>query len=113
MNNKESPVEMLFEKAEDYGKTSIELLKLNAIDKFADLVSSLATQLAIAIFVILFVITINIGIALWMGELLGKSYYGFFVIAAFYTLVGTVVYTFRHSWVKAPINNSIIRQLFK
>ena len=41
MNTTEKTIESLFNKVEDYSKTSIELLKLNAIDKFADMVSSL------------------------------------------------------------------------
>ncbi len=111
MNNNATPIETLFEKAGDYSKTTIELLKLNAIDKSADVVSTLAVQLVIFIVVALFTLVINFGVALWIGELLGKSYYGFFVVAAFYFLVAIIVYSFRNQWIKSPLNNSIIAQL--
>jgi hypothetical protein len=39
MENNASSIEMLL-KSEDYTKTTIELAKLNAIDKTADVVSS-------------------------------------------------------------------------
>jgi hypothetical protein len=112
MNNA-SPIETLFAKAEDYGKTTIELFKLNAIDKSADVVSSLVSRLAILMVVALFILIISIGMALWIGELLGKSYYGFFVIGGFYALIAILLYTFRHQWLKYPVNNSIIAQMLK
>ena len=112
-NNITMPIEMLFEKAENYGKTTIELAKLNVIDKSAEVVSSLVTQLALAIVVAMFVLTANIGIALWLGELLGKSYYGFFVVAGFHSFIAILLYIFRNQWIKQPISNTIISQMLK
>lgn len=112
-NNKPTSIEMLFEKAENYGKTTIELAKLNAIDKSAEVVSSLATQLALAIMVALFVLMVNIGLALWLGEVLGKSYYGFFVVAGFHSFVAMILYVFRNQWIKEPISNTIISKMLK
>jgi len=113
MDNITTPIETLFERAEDYSKTSIELFKLTAIDKSADVVSSLAVQFAIFMVAVLFTLVINIGIAMWLGELLGKQYYGFFVVAVFYALVMTLLFIFRHEWIKTPVSNSIITQMTK
>lgn len=41
MEDEASPIESLFERAETYSKTSINLLKLKAIDKTADIISNL------------------------------------------------------------------------
>src|SRR3954462_12062978 len=106
MNNAATPIESLFSKAEDYSRTTLELFKLNAIDKSADVVSSLAAQLAIFMAVALFTLVINIGVALWIGELLGKGYYGFFVVSGFYAFIAMLLYTFRHQWIKTPLSNS-------
>ncbi len=111
MENNATPIETLFVKAEDYSKTSIELLKLYAVDKSAGLVSSLVTQLVIFTVAVLFLLTLNIGLALWIGELLEKSYYGFFVVAGFYVLAFVLLYIFRHQWIKGPVTNSIIGQI--
>jgi hypothetical protein len=113
MNNNPTPIELLFEKAENFGKTTIELTKLNVIDKSAEVVSSLATQLALAIIVAMFVLTVNVGIALWLGELLGKSYYGFFVVAGFHSFIAIFLYVFRNQWIKEPISNTIISKMLK
>jgi hypothetical protein len=111
MKNNATPIELLFEKAEDYGKTSIDLLKLNAIDKTADVVSSLAVQMATFLVVALFTLVVNIGLALWLGDLLGKAYYGFFIVAGFYAIACIILYYFGQQWIKVPLNNSIIARL--
>lgn len=103
-------LESLVERVEQYGKSSIELYRLKAIHTSAEVVSTLAAKLAIITFFTLFFLILNIGVALWIGDLLGKSYYGFFIIAGFYAIVGSVFYAFRNRWVKVPVKNSIIIQ---
>lgn len=113
MNDNATHMEALYKRAQDYGKTSIELFKLNAIDKSADVVSSLVSSLAVIVSVTLSLLIINIGCALWIGNLLGESFYGFFVIGGFYALLALMLYIFRDEWIKNPVCNSIIKQLLK
>lgn len=113
MEDNASPLETLFEKAKEYSTTTIELLKLNAIDKSADVVSSLVEQLAVFMVVVLFVIIMNIGLSLWIGDLLGKSYYGFFVMGGFYLLIAGLLHAFRDQWIKTPVSNSIIHKMLE
>ena len=105
--------EALLEKAVRYTKTNIEIAKLKSIDKSADVVSSLVSKLAVIIVVSLTALMLNIGLALWVGELLGKSYFGFFVVAGFYSLIALVVAIYRHQLIKAPVNDAIIMQMLK
>jgi phosphoglycerol transferase MdoB-like AlkP superfamily enzyme len=111
MENNATTIETLFMKAENYGKTSIELLKLQAVDKSADVIAALATQLVIFTVVVLFILTTNVGIALWIGEALGKLYYGFFIVAGFYVLLFLLLYVFKQQLIRIPITNSIIGQI--
>ena len=113
MNNYETSVESLLEKAEDCGKTTLELLRIKAIDKSADIVSSLAMQLSFFGVIAMSVIIVNIGLALWIGDLLGKSYYGFFVIAGLYAFFAILIRSFWYEWIKVPVSNFIITQLLK
>jgi hypothetical protein len=64
MDDNTTPIEKLFERAEDYSRTSIELFRLNAIDKSAEIISSIATKSAILLVVVSFVLFLNIGLAL-------------------------------------------------
>jgi len=113
MADNATPIATLLERAEDYSNSTIELFKLNAIDKSADVVSSLVSRLAIFITVALSLLIVSIGFALWVGKLLGDSFYGFFVIGGFYAILAILLHIFRHAWIKYPVSNSIIKQMLK
>jgi tetrahydromethanopterin S-methyltransferase subunit B len=113
MNNNPTAVETLFEKIEDYTKTTIELTKLKTIDKSADVLSSLISRLIVSLAAGMFMLLLNFGLSYWIGEMLGNSYYGFFIVALFYLLVSIILYTNRNSWIKLPISNSIIAKILK
>jgi len=103
-------VEALFEKVEAYSKTTFELSKLKSLETTSVVVTTLISKLSVVIMLSLFALVFNIGIALWLGELLGKTYYGFFIVAAFYLLTGIIFHFFMHRWIKKPISNLIITQ---
>ncbi|MBF6642073.1 hypothetical protein IVB69_11325 [Flavobacterium sp. J49] len=113
MTDNATPIETLFERAQDYSKSTIKLLKLNAIDKSADVVSSLLARLAVVMTVVLSVIIINIGISIWLGKLLGEIFYGFFIIGGFYALLALMLHIYRYQWIKHPISNSIVKKMMK
>jgi hypothetical protein len=75
------------------------------------MVSNLVSWLIVIIFALLFFLILNIGIALWLGELMGKSYFGFFVVAGFYAFIIIIFSVFRKRLVKKPINDSIVKQV--
>ena len=103
-------IEELFEKTEKYTRTTAELYKLKAIERSADVISTLSARLVVFVFVSLFFLIMNIGVALWIGDWLGKTYFGFFIVAGFYALVGSVLFVFRNKWIKEPLRGSIIIQ---
>lgn len=111
MENQLDFIEPLFEKAENYGKTNFLLFKLKALNKASTLIASFISHSMTVLFFLIFLIFINIGAAFWLGDLLGKTYYGFFCIALFYLLVSSVTYFFIHNIIKKQIINSIINQL--
>lgn len=113
MDDKATILGNLQDKAENYVKISIELFKLKAIEKTADIFGSMASRITVILIFVLCVLILNIGLALWLGDLLGRSYYGFFVLAAFYLLLGILVKAFRHQWIKKPVLNYFITQFHK
>jgi fatty acid desaturase len=56
---------------------------------------------------------LNLGIAFWLGDILGKPFWGFFVVAAFYFLVGIVIHFFMHNWIKRLVGNYFIKRVLK
>ncbi len=110
METTASIVESLYERVETYSKTTLELSKLKALNTTTHVVTTLISRLSVIIMLALFALVMNIGIALWLGELLGKNYYGFFIVAAFYLVSGLVLHFFLHNWIRKPISDLIITQ---
>jgi hypothetical protein len=54
---------------------------------------------------------LNFGVALWLGSLMGENYLGFFTVAAFYALIGIILFIFRNKWIKKPLNDSMINHM--
>lgn len=113
MTDSSTPIATFFERVEDYSKTTLKLLKLNAINESADVASSLIAKLVVIITIVLSVLIINIGLAFYIGKLIGETYYGFFVIGGFYALLAIVMHLFRDQLVKAPVSDTIIKQMLK
>ena len=110
MDTKANLIDPLIERVEEYGKTSFKLLKLKSIDKTADVVSTLTSRTLFAAVLSFFILMLNVAIALWLGDLLGKTYYGFFAVASFYAAAGTVLF-FLHPTLKARVKNSLVNQM--
>jgi len=106
-------LESLTEKALDYGKTSLRLAKLKAVSKTSDVVSSTVAQAVVVLFGFSFFLFLGIGLALWLGELLGKCFYGFLLVATTYGVIGILIHLFLHKWIKRIIGDRIIEQLLK
>ena len=111
--DEKTPVEVLFERAQTYIRTSIQLFKLKTTEKLAEMISGIASNLVILVIFTLFFVNLNIGLALLLGALLGKSWLGFILVSGGYAIIGFVVYLFRESLIKQPVSNSIITQLLK
>jgi fatty acid desaturase len=113
MEEKAKLLESLVEKATDYGKVSLEVVKLKAVDKTSDIVSSVVPHTVVVIIMSSFMLFLNLGLAFWLGDLTGRLYFGFFIIAAFYVLIGIVIHFLMHKSLKKLIRNYVIEQLLK
>lgn len=106
-------IETLLERSFDYGKTSFELIKLKALDKTSDAASSLIPHSIVLILIGIFMLFLNLGLALWLGEILGRTFLGFLVVSAFYGIAGLIVHFFLHKWIKRNVSNYIIKHVSK
>jgi len=110
METPEGLIKSMLESAETYTKTTIELSKLKLLETTIRLATSFIPKMSVIFMMLLFTLVFNIGIALWIGELLGQSYIGFFIVAGFYFIAGIVLHFFLYKWVKKPISDFIIEQ---
>ncbi|MFB9057407.1 hypothetical protein ACFFU9_11715 [Mariniflexile ostreae] len=103
----------VYKKAKDYTETSIELLKLNAIDTTADIVSSIVSRMIMLFMVSIFILFVSVTASLYIGEHMGHYYLGFLIVSGFYLILAFLVYFFKDILVKTPITNLVIDKMTK
>lgn len=113
MESNTDRIESLLVTAKKYVQESVKLIKLKAIDKVSDVVSSFASSIiAIALIGSTFLFA-NLGLAFWLGEILGRVYYGFIAVAGFYGFLAIIFYIFFYKCVKKRVRNNIIKKMLK
>ncbi len=113
MMEDKSKIEQIYERVEQYVSTSVELYKLKALQKVAETATSILTSVILAIFGLLFLLFVSIGLAIYLGEVLGKMHYGFMIVSGIYLLFAVIVYALRAQVLKDKVNTYIVRKIFK
>lgn len=113
MENNTKLIESLLERGAEYGKTSYTLLKLKAIDKTANVVSSFIPHTIVFALIASFIFFFNLGLSFWLGDLLGKTFYGFFLVAALNGIIAIAIHFFLRKRIKKLLYNKIINLLLK
>jgi hypothetical protein len=107
METKAKILEPLLEKVEAYSRTSFELMRLKALDKTTEVASTLISKILVVVVFLFFAFSLNIAFALWMGDLLGKNYYGF-LLAALVDGIFVLILSLIHPLIKARLNDSLL-----
>jgi hypothetical protein len=76
MSKQPNPIDSLISNSQDYVETRLTLFKLKMVDKSSDIASTILSFLPlILVFTIVFIL-LNIGIALLIGDLVGRASWG-------------------------------------
>ncbi|ERM81571.1 hypothetical protein P872_09805 [Rhodonellum psychrophilum GCM71 = DSM 17998] len=108
---KSGSIDALYERIETFGKTTLELSKLKTVAITSKIMTTLVARMGLMLMVSMFLLVSSVGLSLYLGDLLGKLYYGFFVVGAFYFLISIIFYFFLHKWVEKPVSNLLISQI--
>lgn len=111
MENKTTSVEDLFYKLKEYGDTRLDLFKLKSINKASGFFSSLIMGIILVVILLMTLAFVSIGAALLIGSLIGQMFYGFFIIALVYIIIGLILYSGRKKFLKDPVSNKLIKEL--
>ncbi|MBE7170932.1 MAG: hypothetical protein INR73_10100 [Williamsia sp.] len=106
----QNPIKALFAEGTDYLKNKRDLLKLKAVDKSSDVISSVIEGVALFFISIFFIILFSIALALLVGSLIGSNWGGFFIIAGLYALIGLILHVSRNKLIKAPVVRALIKK---
>lgn len=105
-------IDSLINHVKEYAEQSFNLLLLNLYEKTARMISGATAAIIFAVFGIIVLLFLSMGLAIWIGHALGETYLGFFVVAAFYLLVAAFLYIMRDKWIRLPVVNSVIRDIY-
>lgn len=113
MKETERLVDELLAKAEAYGHSSLELVKLKTVKASASASGIVGSQFILVTIASLLLISLSMGLGFWIGELLNSVYLGFFCVAGFYLVLLVVLYLFREPLIQRPIENGVIKKILK
>lgn len=111
VEDKPTGLEELFTKLKDYVETRIDLVKLISINKMSGFMSIVISMIILLMILFTTILCISIGLAILIGHLLGAIYYGFFIIAGVYLIIGLVLYANRGNILKGPVSNRLIKEM--
>ncbi|MEM7574225.1 MAG: hypothetical protein AAF433_15070 [Bacteroidota bacterium] len=99
---------------EAYFERKVQLVKLDVAEKTAQTGASLATGLILVSLLPIVLTTLSIGLGFLLADLLQWSVAGgFLLLAAFYIVLGGLIFIFRRQLFTNPILSKLIRELFK
>lgn len=105
-------LEGLTDHVKEYINTRVELTKLRLAEKTSLLISNL---IAVTLVVLLFLFVLVFGsiAGAWvLSDWIGKSYSGFLIVAGFYLLLGIIVWITKGRFIRYPVMNAILKQLY-
>lgn len=103
----------LLKRVTEFSITYTELIKLKTINKVTEVFSAMFPDFIVCILFVIFLLFLNLGLALWIGDVLGKVYLGFLLVASFYFVLGVVSRFFMRAWLKKVAANYLIKQFFR
>jgi len=67
----------------------------------------------VVVFVMSFLLFLNLGIAFWLGDIFGKTAFGFLVVAGFYIFIAIFIRLFLYKWIKRFVGDYLVKRLLK
>lgn len=113
MEEEKSGIQTLLDHLKEYLETWMDLLTLKASEKIAAILAGLISRLLLLIIFLFFLLFGSLSIAFCISDYYHNTYLGFLVVTAAYFLLGIVFWIIREEWIKRPILNGLIKQLFK
>jgi hypothetical protein len=102
-------LETLIEELKKYLTTTLEINKLEAVERSSTVTATMMSGLLIGIVVVLLILFISLWAGFYISAKLGDTYSGFTLVAGFYLLLTVVLFLGRKKLIENPIRDKIIR----
>lgn len=101
-----------FDHATNYFEARWNLGVLNASEKTADAVSSMASALIIGTVGVLSLLFASLGVAWLIGEHFNSPATGYFGVSLFYMIACGVLFAVKDTLIKVPVINAFIKKFY-
>lgn len=105
MDTIQENVEDLVEHVTDYIELQKELLMINAKEKAASAISQTIVWIFAVLLAVLAFVFLSTALAIWIGNMLGSSGYGFLIVGGLYGMVAILFFRFRESLLQNRLND--------
>jgi len=112
MENILSQVQHLAEELKAYVNVRIDLVKLTVAETASKMIADTAATIISGVVFLFFLFFASVGLALFLSSVIGSSYAGFLLVAGLYLILGFLIWFLREKWIRMPVMNAIIKQLF-
>ena len=106
-------IENLAGSVKEYVNTRIESVKLNAAEKSSAVIANAIAGVVVAVVILFSMGLASVALSIVLGLWIGNLWAGFLVVASIYLLIGLVAWAAREKWIRLPVMNALVRQLFK
>jgi hypothetical protein len=106
-------VEELADNFKEYINTRIDAVKLGAAEKGSVVIANVVAAVIAGLVFLFFLGFASIAFALFLGELTGKQWAGFLIVAGIYLVATIIIWAARGKIIQVPLMNALIHQLFR
>lgn len=97
----------------NYIEARYKYTRLDTIEKFVVLASSLATIVILLFIIAGILLFISVALAFFFGNLWNNNFLGFAAVAGIYSIIALLLYLFRKPLIISPIQEHILKTIFK
>jgi hypothetical protein len=102
-------LEALFDRTEDYIRTSISLFKLQAAERMGLVIATWAAHLMLFFTFFVSIVLFSTAAAVWLGNRMGALHYGFMAIGGVYIFLVLLIWWFGKGLMKRIIHRYLLR----
>jgi hypothetical protein len=112
MSEEFKKIESLLEQVKEYSNTRIDHVKLSIAEKTSRTMAVVIAGFATALVFFLFFVFAGIAAAIALGQLTGKAWLGFLIVAFVFLILALILWKLKDRLIAIPIMNAIILHLF-
>lgn len=112
MDKPKPEIEEIVEDLKSYINTNMELYKMKATEKGAEIASQAIINIIIGVMVSMTLLFVSFALAYCLSEYFDKMYLGFLIVGGIYGVIGIFIYLSKDAWLKGTLVDNIIKSVY-